>query len=294
MGDPAEKLDTNLDPEVVIVEDEIIEPGEEISNEETPSEENDTDEVEVVIEDEGSQPLQVQDGQQGIRKRINKLNKKVEQAEQGKTQAEIDLDIARENNRLQALQIEQLRAQPQPLTPPNPDDFDAGEFDPAYKQRETEYRNELTRQQVAQAVAESQQNTASQKEAAEKAQRLEAQQIAHYSRVKDIKVQNYEEHEDRVITALGTDAVNVIIENFDDAHLLFYYLGGDKPQNVEAVNSLATLIKTQPIKALAEIGRLSSKIKIKPRSSTAPTPPEKLEGGSKSFEDSGLSGVTFS
>ena len=62
--------------------------------------------------------------------------------------------------------------------------------------------------------------------------------------------------------------------NFEDSHVILYYLG----KNPEEATRIANLIKTNPIRGVAEMGRLSAELKIKPKTKIVADPDEEING----------------
>jgi len=233
-------------------------------------------EFEVVRESTGSQPKPA--GNLGVRKRINKLNAKFESAKQGEEQANSDLALEREKVKILHLALDQQKeARPQPDIP-NPDDFDSGVHDPGYVKKYQEYQDATLKQEVRRQVAEASKQTAQTHTQTAQTQNLERKQVKHYERAKETGAKDYGEVEDKAIAFLGNDVVNHLIANFDDSHVLLYYLG----KNPGEAARIADTIQSNPIQGIAEIGALRSELKIKPKSNNTPDPDEELEGGSPS------------
>jgi len=261
---------------------EVIEPtGEEERPEEagddseTDGEQQEPTEVEVVLDgDDGSQP----DKQHGIRKRINKLNKKVAQAEGTTADAEQELATEREKNKLLRLALDQ-KAPVEAATPPDPEDFDEGVRDPKYIRALTDYNQPMIAAEVQKQTAGL---TPAQVDTVDPG--LERKQTHHYERASDLGAKDFEETEDKAIEILGNDTVNQVINNFKKSELLLYYLG----KNPGKAEEIAQLIKTNPIMGVAELGRMEARLSAKPKSITEPTPDpdEELQGGSPSASKS--------
>lgn len=247
-------------------EDERLEAGD---DSEADGEQQETPEVEVVLEGgDGSQP----DTQHGIRKRINKLNNKVVKAEGATTDAEQRLALSEEKNKLLTLALEQKKPA-EVATPPDPADFDDGARDPKYVRALNEYNQPII-------AAEVQKQTANLTPApVDTVDRdLERKQTKHYERAAVLGAKDFDETEDKAIEILGNDTVNQLIRNFDKSELVLYYLG----KNPAKAEEIAQLIKTNPIAGVAELGRMEARLSAKPKSTTEPTPDpdEELQGGS--------------
>jgi len=284
MGTEAENLD-QATPE----ENEI----EEVETEEVETEE--TDEIEGEGgEEKGEDDTQPQDKQQDktdwIQKRIARANRKVEKVEQEANAAKTELDVLREKNKLLELAMQQSRKQQtQPDVAPNPDDFDGGEYDPAYKKAHESYVIKKAEEAAHQRYQENQNSALKQQQEAATRQELEQKQRGHYERALTLEVKDYDVAEDKVLEILGHDNVNHLINNFDDSHALVYHLG----KNEKEAQRLADLIEANPIKGAAEIGRLSASLTLKPSKSIPPAPVEKLEGSSSYEGRKMLKGAKF-
>lgn len=245
------------------------------------------DELEIVRE--GSQPEA--DKTVGIRKRINKLNTKVAIATEGEATANTELALEKEKNTLLALALEQAKGNGKAPEMPNPDDFDQGTSDPGFISKQTEYHKSVVTAEVARQVAEATQITVDHSDQNVKNRDLEQKQTKHYERATDIGAKDYEETEDIAIEALGgNQIVNQIIDNFDDSHILLYYLG----KNVGEAEKIAGLIKSNPVKGVAALGRLSAELKVKPKKTKiAPDPDKDLQGGAGAAKGRGPKGATF-
>ena len=237
-------------------------------------EQQEATEVEVVLDGEsGSQP----DAQHGIRKRINKLNTKIDEANDTAAHAESALEIERQKNKILSLAVEQARtatATP-PTPPPDPNDFDDGVRDPKY----VKALDEFNEPRIAAAVQRQSANLPP--APVETIDRdLEQKQTKHYERASVLGAKDFEETEDKAIAILGNDAVNVIISNFEKSELILYYLG----KNPEKAERVTQLIKDHPVMGVAELGRMEARLSAKPKSNLEPTPDpdEELPGGSPS------------
>jgi len=239
------------------------------------------EEFEVVRESKGSQPKPA--GNLGIRKRINKLNAKVDSAAQGEEKANADLAVANERNRLLQVQLEQQEeAQPPQPILPKPGDFGDGVDDPEYVKKYQEYQEYQIaniRKEVRQEVQEANKQTVQTQSTTIRSQELERKQRKHYEKADKLGMKNYAEVEDKAIEILGTKTVNVIIDNFtEDSHILLGYLG----INPDEAQRIADKIQTNPIQGVAELGALRSELKIKPKTKITPDPDNPLPGGSPS------------
>ena len=263
----AENLDENIEEEVVI---DLPEEEQDNSGDDSEGEENqDAIEFEIVRQgEEGSQP---DNKQRGFQKRVNKLNSKIAVANDAATQASRELETEREKNKLLRLALEQ-KAPVENVSPPDPMDFDDGVKD-------AEYIKALNNYNMPIIAAEVQKQTASLRDTSSRSKELEKKQLKHFERAEELGAKDYDETEDTAISILGKDTVNELIVNSDKSHLVLYYLG----KNPSKAEELAELIKTNPLKATLQFGRLEAELNVKPKAKQAtPNPDEELEGGSPS------------
>ncbi|MBT5188126.1 MAG: hypothetical protein HOM01_15060, partial [Kordiimonadaceae bacterium] len=243
---------------------------------------------EVVREVEGSQPKPAK--QNGFQKRINKLNERNDKANERADKVASDLELEREQNKILKIALEQSRNKPEPITKPNPEDFDGGQYDPEFEKKQAEFNEHRIKSEVAQQLEASRQQAEVASNGNAQTRELEKKQIAHYEKADSIGAKDYAETEDKAIEILGNQVVNQVISNFDDSHVLLYFLG----KNPAEAQRLQSLIESNPIKGVAEMGRLQSELKIKPKNRTTPEPDEELEGGSSSASSgAALKGATF-
>ena len=244
------------------------------------------DEFEITLEgDDGSHPKQ--DDNHGVRKRINKLNSKVAEAVEGKDAISKDLEVERERNRLLQLALEQQSGTPKgDGGPPDPNDFDAGIADPEYAKA---FRGYLS----AGVMAETKDAQTQTKAQDEEQSQLRARQVEHYQRAESLKVRDYDETEDKAISALGNDAVNQLIANSNKSAEILYYLG----KNPDKANDLARLLQASPVKAVLQLGRLEAQLKAVPKAkrNAPPNPDGEMTGGGSGRKRSerGPKGATF-
>jgi len=235
-------------------------------------------EFEVVLESPGSQPDTAKPQRiGGINKRINKLNAKVDSAQQGEERANNDLLLANERNRLLQIQLDQHETPSGPVMP-NLEDFAEGATDPDYVKKYQEYMAGAVQTEITRQVNEATQQTVHTSKKTVQSQELERKQVKHYQRANDIGAKDYAEVEDEAISILGNGTVNQIINNFEESHIILYYLG----KNPHRAQFIADQIQTNPIKAIVEIEALRSKLKVKPKTKITPNPDTPLPGGSPS------------
>jgi len=97
----------------------------------------------------------------------------------------------------------------------------------------------------------------------------------HYERASELKVANYEEVEDVAVAALGVDLVRSIQTTVDNSERLIYWLG----MNPEKAAGLKVQFDSNPGKATFELGRLSSKLSLRPKGKQPPAPDMGVKGG---------------
>ncbi len=232
-------------------------------------------EFEVVREgDEGSQP----DKQRGIRKRINKLNNKIDEAVDGKAVSDEKNSIQAEQIKLLKLALEQ-KAPVEAVTPPDPNEFDDGVSDPKYIKALNEYQAPFITAEV-----QKQTSNLAPAQTDEVDPSLVKRQTKHYEEAEKLGAKDFEETEDKAIAILGNDTVKAVIGYSDKSHLILYYLGKN-PDKAEAIAELINSGKPgDSIKATLQLGRLEAELSVKPRANSEPTPDpdEELQGGSPS------------
>lgn len=281
MADPTEAQDnetietTDLEEEVTTEEESGEASAGDDTTEAAETSEQDQ-EFEVVLESTGSQPKPAKTSPISIGKRINKLNAKVGSAQQAEEKATNELLLERERNRLLQIQLEQRQeVQTQPVMP-NVDDFDGGAHDPEYVKKFQEYLTATNKIEISRQMQETNQHTVQSNRQTIQSQELERKQVKHYQRANEIGTKDYAEVEDEAIAILGNGTVNQIINNFEDSHILLYFLG----KNPDKAQAIAEKIQTNPIQGVAELGALRSQLKIKPKTKITPNPDTPLSGGS--------------
>lgn len=270
----------------VVVEEEVTEEQEdqeEASEGSESTEETETeDEVtEIVLEgDDGSQP--VDQNNLGIRKRINKLNAKVSDANDGRDTANTALANEQEKNTLLRLQLAQQQ-QPEPSKIPDPLDFDGGASDPKYVTAMNSYHQEFVRVALAEQAPKPETKTNAE---------LVKAQTRHYEAANDLGISDYEAVEDVAVEILGKETVNQLIGQASNSPLILYHLG----KNPEKAKRIAELVAANPIKGVMELGALAANLKVtKVKRNQAPNPDGVLEGAkSPSKGTRGPKGAVYS
>lgn len=236
--------------------------------------------VEITRESGESQPPIQQHF--GIRKRINKLNARNHEAVERADEAHARTGILEEKNKILEIALQQARENQSQVKQPDPADFDDGYTDPRFQEQQNAFNQEVIQREVSKQVQASTKTVEDNSSVHFQSQELEKKQLKHYERASEIGAKDYSETEDKAIEVLGNEVVNHIIDNFTDSQYLLYYLG----KNPNEADRIAGLIQSKPILGIAEIGRLSSQLKVKPITNTTPNPDEELEGGESSATSS--------
>lgn len=237
---------------------------------------------------EGTQPQNFDQQQVNdiVSKRVKKLNSKVKEVSETANQTNAELELEKERNKILQIALEQAKGggvnQPKELVKPNPADFEDGVNDPEFIKQSDEYTQALIDKKVADGIAKATETVSQTTNQEEQSKALLSKQVKHYEKAEEIGAPDYSETEDVALEILGNDYANQIIDNFDDSHVILYYLG----KNPEEAKRLQKLIATSPVKGVAEMGRLSAELKLKPKQTTAPNPDEELKGdGSSDSQD---------
>jgi hypothetical protein len=276
--DKIEDSETKPDEEVV---DSDNQEGDETSDEtklKAATEEEVDEEIEVVREIKGSPPKKADSLPMGVRKRLSKLKAKAVSAKDEVGKANEENAVLRERLKLLELQAELTKEEPTTNQEPNPDDFDEGESDPKFLKKQRAFDNSVIKSDLRKEFAETAKQNVVTENQTRKSKQRDQKLEEHYGRVAGMKAKDYFEVEDQAIEYMGEETVKEIIENFDDPHILLYYLGANKGEAEELVDT----IKSNPIRGTAAIGRLQSELMVKPKSKKIPNPDEDLEGGTSS------------
>lgn len=97
----------------------------------------------------------------------------------------------------------------------------------------------------------------------------------HYEKANEANVEGYEIAEANALDWLGEKIFQGVIEVADNSPEVLFLLGSNK----EEAEKLVTLLKTNPTKGTAEIGRLSARAVKFEKSDGVPDPETNLEGG---------------
>ena len=246
------------------------------------NQETEVEEFEIVNPaDDGSQP---NDNAPGFRKRINKLNSKVEAAKEEATNVSSELAMERQKNELLQLALDQQKAKPEAVMPPNPLDFDDGAGDPKYVAALHGYNQQFIQDALAKHTA------AQQPAPPTRDVELEKSQTAHYERAAKLGVPDYDDTEDKAIDILGKDIVNQFIKASSHSHKVLYHLG----KNREKAEALGQLIRSDPIKGVLKLGELGADLVVQKKArKSAPNPDKELVGARSGASRKGGKGPTF-
>lgn len=274
-SETAETPEVSTEETTVVVEPTESENAAEASEVSDGEEQQEPVEVEVVLSGaNGSQPDTQHEINRIVKKRVNKLNTKVAKANDTASQAEEALDLSRQENQLLKMALAQRTPAEMP-TVPDPKDFNDGVKDPGY----VKALDEFNEPRIAAAVQRQTAHLAPvQTETIDPG--LERNQTKHYERANKLGAKDFDETEDIAIGLLGRETTNHVINEFEESELLMYYLG----KNPGKAEEIAELIKTNPIKGVAELGRLSAKLSVQPKgiNESTPDPDEEIPGGSPS------------
>ena len=225
-----------------------------------------TDEVEIVLDDEGSQPEN-----RGIRKRINKLNAKVRTAQDDQSATAQELAAEKQKSELLQLALDQKNSP----SAPNPNDFEDGAADAKFVEASTAHIQSVADQTVQKAVSNLPKSEPVDHD-------LERRQRAHYERADKLGIKDFEDAEDEAISILGRETVKYIIAKSNKSELILYDFGKN-PRRAEA---FADLVASDVDAAKIELGRLGERLKVKPLAKTQQVEPDgELEGGSADTTD---------
>lgn len=266
MGNEAEEVEQVK--EVVIEDEAVVEAVEpEVDEDGLEIEPAESDEVEIVRE--GTQP---QFSQQQVNDIVSKRVKRLQNKE-----APVDntpeLELAREKNKILEIALEQAKATKKAeVKLPDPNDFEDGVNDAGYIDQHNKYTQTSIASQVAEQVAQATQTASVTQSEEQQSSALLSKQVKHYERADEIGAKDYEATEDKALEVLGQATANHIIDNFDDSHIILYYLG----KNPDEAKRIAHLLETQSIKGVAEVGRLSAQLQIKPKNKTVADPDEEI------------------
>lgn len=238
-----------------------------------------SDSIEIVQEGGESQPQTSKTKM--ISDRINQVNERRDKANDRANAAEARADkLQAENDVFRA--GEKISEKP-----PSPDDFELGQNDPEFVKKRNEFEDQRFDRRMDQRF-----NLANRVED-QKTRQTERKdrQSEHYERSQKLRARDYNETEDKAIEYLGMDAVQDIIASFPKSEMMIYFLGKNK---AKADHYKGLIDRGDTVKAIFELGGLSEKLSIKPKTTDAPDPDEPLVGAQTSSKGSrGPKGATF-
>ena len=257
-----------IETEGEVIEEAIVVEGEEL----TPEQKAAAEEVEIIVEGEEEPASKAKPN--GFKKRINKLNGKIDEANTATDEATRRANALEEENKLLRLNAQQSK----PATAPNEDDFDT---DADYQLAKTAWDDERISTIATKRANEIIQAGQSQTTQVNNDRDLEDSIGKHYERVESLKMANYEELEDKAIDVLGNDFAKMIIAKTKKSHLIMGHLGA----NVGKAEELSRLLKSDPVGALIQAVEIGEKLSTRPKHSTTPDPETKIEPGEATSND---------
>lgn len=247
--------------------------------------ESESGEIEIVREGKGSQPRGKKT--RTFTDRINRLNRQKADERARADLADANAELLAEQLKVTKAELEQVKNHKTALAKPNPDDFEEGAYDPKFIEAQEKYTETLINNTVKQEVSRISQSTGQDHQI----QNLKEKAHKHYKRAEELGAKDFAEVEDKAIENLGEKLVNDIIETFPDSEKIIYYYG----VNSEDAKALKELVLENPVLGVSEIGALRKDLKVRPKSKTAPSPDEELEGSKSSPAGKrGPKGATFS
>lgn len=235
----------------------VVEDGEEEVVAESEAGAEDDAGVDIVLEESDSQPGRPKK-KGGYKKLLRRLNSSKEET-----------SAAQEENKLLRIALQQKQEAEADVLP-DPSQFDDGVSDPGYIAALTEtITKKVTRTQAVNTPAKASVNVD-----------LARAQEAHGERADKLNISDYADVQDVTVGILGLDTVNEIIKASPKSESVIYYLG----KNPDEAEDIRDLLKTNPVQATMEIGRLEARLKVKPRAKTQPLPdPDtEVQGGTPS------------
>ena len=259
--------------QAIETEDEVID--EIIVDDETEHKEVDaaaSEEVEIIVEGEEEPASKAKSN--GFKKRIDKLNGKINEANTQTDEAIRRANALEEENRLLRLNAQQGK----PATEPLEDDFDTdAEYRTARKAWDDERITTIATQKAKEIVQASQSQTTQ----VNTNRDLEDSISKHCERAESLKMPNYYELEDKAIDTLGNDFAKMIMAKTKKSHLIMGHLGA----NIGKAEELSRLLKTDPVGALIQAVEIGESLSTRPKHSTPLDPETKIEPGEASSSE---------
>jgi hypothetical protein len=187
-------------------------------------------------------------------------------------------DLSTENATLRAQLAAAAQQQPAPPAPPAPEvsdvpptlescGYDSDKFQEEYSKWNDAQLDKKLDQRLQQQQRREQKSSATQQN--------ESLIEGHYQRASELKVGDYEAVEDVAVAALGVQLVQAIQTTVDNSETLIYWLG----KNPEKAAALAVQFEANPGKATFELGKLASRVSLRPKGGGAPDPDIPVRGG---------------
>jgi len=224
------------------------------------------EEVEIIVE--GEEKPASKPHTSGFQKRLKRMKGKIDASDTKADEATRRAEMLEEENKLLRLQSQQSK----PATRPKEDDF---EEDRDYQNALEEYDNARIERIATEKASQIVHATQTQAATLQTEGNLNQQIDEHYTRSAGLKVPDYEETEAVAADILGDDVAKQIVANTDKSHLLMYHLG----KNPGKAEKLKSLLDSNPLKGVLEIGRLAGSLSLKPKNATPPNPETNVEGG---------------
>lgn len=224
-----------------------------------PSDDAEIEETEIVLEGDEDSPPQ---GQlpQGLKRRIGKLNQRVDSARAETAEANAEIErLKRENQLLQMQQTPQR---------PTLEQFDYDEA--KYRAALADFEDKRLDERFS--AMEQRLTAAAQPPAREDITALES----HYDRAEKLGVRDYEVAEDAVIEAIGQGTFKEVVSSLNESEKVVYFLG----KNPSKLNELSDLLRTNPVKGTLALGRLEAQLRVRPKQKQAPAPDADVAGDS--------------
>ena len=266
--------------------DEKDESGAEDETGDGKDEDGETEEDESGDEESEAQSDKAQKkGKRGYKRRHSRLIEQRDKERKEKGEVQHRLDSTTEENKLLKLKLQQIE-EGTIEKEPNPDDFDLGTDDPAYRKADKDFRAQEYRK-IAREEASKAAKHSAQGQTREQAEReLQRKQKTHWDNADTLGVDDYDEKEVKATEILGAEMVTNIIDYFpDDSHKLIYHLG----TNEDVAEDVADLLESKGagmVKGVAELGRILERINAKkPKSKATPSPDEDTKGSGPSPQE---------
>lgn len=228
------------------------------------SEETEDGEVEIVLEGE-EEPTSTP-APRGVKRLLNRLDNAKSETDEIRR----ELEASRAEAELYRKRFEQIE-KPKDVKP-NIDDFDTdSEYQSALEDHYKRVAEQAAAEKVQSVIAETQQQTTQAQKGHVRNQKL----AEHYKRVDEINIKDYDTLEGTAIELMGQDFIEELAANTEGAPLLIAHLA----TNPGKAEKYAQMARSEPVKALLEIGALLPDLKPKRKRSPAASPETKIKKG---------------